>query len=43
MAAGSSAVLTSFLINLVVSIACLFFFAFYRIQAFSRRFYAPRR
>ncbi len=43
MAAGSAAVLSSFVVNLCVCIGCLVFFSFFRVQPWARRYYAPRR
>lgn len=43
MAAGSGAVLTSFIINLVTAAICFAVFSYLRIQGWARRFFAPRR
>ncbi len=43
MAAGSAAVLTSFIINLVTAAICFAVFSYLRIQGWARRFFAPRR
>ncbi|KAG2482060.1 hypothetical protein HYH03_018986 [Edaphochlamys debaryana] len=43
MAAGGGAVLTSFLVNLLVAAGCFLAFSLLRAQPWSKRFFAPRR
>ncbi|KAG2494802.1 hypothetical protein HYH03_007045 [Edaphochlamys debaryana] len=43
MAAGSSAVLSSFLLNLIIGLCAFTAFCFLRVRLVARRYYAPRR